>query len=72
MAFSFIAWMMRKLPRQLKKLIQRFVVLTNLVPNFIFKLNGWVIIGPPWSKIVWIMQKDVQFVNSMQISFINL
>ena len=72
MAFSFVAWMMRKLPRHLKKLIQGFVVLTNLVPNFIFKLSGQVIIGPLWSKIVWIMQKDVQYVNSMQISFINL
>ena len=40
MAFSFVAWMMRKLPRHLKKLIQGFVVLTNLVPNFIFKLSG--------------------------------
>ena len=37
MAFSFVAWMMRKLPRHLKKFIQGFVVLTNLVPNFIFK-----------------------------------
>ena len=55
MAFSFVAWMMRKLPRHLKKL----VVLTNLALNFIFKLSRWVIIGPLWSKIVWIMQKAV-------------
>ena len=71
MVFSFVAWMMRKLPRHLKKLTQGFVVLTSQVLNFIFKLNGWVIIGPLWSRTVWNMQKDAQHVNSMQTSFIN-
>ena len=72
MAFSFVAWMMRKLPRHSKKLIQGFVVLTNLVLNFIFKLSRWVIIDPLWSRIVWSMQKDAQHVNSMKTCFINL
>ena len=72
MVFSFVAWMMRKLPRHLKKLTQGFVVLTSQVLNFIFKLNGWVITSPLWSRTVWSMQKDAQHVNSMQTSFINL
>ena len=71
MVFTFIALMMRKLPN-LKKLIQGFEVLTNQVLKFIFKLSEWVTIGPLWPRIVWIMEKDAQHVNSMQTSFINL
>ena len=63
MAFSFVDLMKRKLPRHLKNLIQGLVVITNLV--FIFKLSGWVILGPLWLRIVWSMQKDAQHVNSM-------
>ena len=69
---SFVAWMMRKLPRHSKKLTQGFVVLTSQVLNFIFKLNRWVITGLLWSRTICSMQKDAQHVNSMQTSFINL
>ena len=72
MVFSFVAWMMRKLPRHLKKLTKGFVVLTSQVLNFIFKLNRWVITGLLWSRTICSMQKDAQHVNSMQTSFINL
>ena len=57
MVSSFVVWMMMKQSRHLKKFIQEFVVLTNLVPSFIFESNEWVIIGPPWSRIAWITQK---------------
>ena len=57
MVSSFVVWMMMKQSICLRKFIQGFVVLTDLVPSFIFESNKWVIIGPPWSRIAWIMQK---------------
>ena len=71
MVSSFVVWMMMKQSRHLKKFIQGFVVLTNLVPSLIFESNEWVVIGPLWSKIAWITQKNAQLVNFMRISSIN-